>query len=270
MGGGSWSASAYSAHTVRTGMLRKSVTENFVTDERKVNTTFLPKNFNGPRESCDSSEHPTSNPIIIGLDVTGSMSSVLDAVVKNVNTLITTIYEESIIPHPQIMFIGFGDVECDQQPAQVTQYESDIRLLTQLTDIYFERGGGGNGYESYTLPWWIAANKTRIDSFTKRSVKGTLFTIGDEPLNPILKRKDMQKLGLNVEVDINTEDLFEEVSKTYNVYHINVKPDVGATYWKRILGERFINSEVSEVHNTILNVLRGLSFPTPVESINIR
>lgn len=257
MGSGTFSRVAYSTYASESRLLSKSVSENFVSNVVDVNNSFIPKNFNGIRESRDSSEHPTSNPIIIGLDVTGSMSGVLDTVVKNVNTLITTIYEENLVPHPQIMFIGFGDIEMDRVPAQVTQFESDIRLLTQLQEIYFERGGGGNGYESYTLPWHIANIFTSIDSLEKRGIKGTLFTIGDEPLNPILTKDDLNRHGISTQEDIHTQQLFDDVSKKYNIYHINVKERVSSSLWNSVLGERFIQSDSTNVHNTIINILRS-------------
>lgn len=54
------------------------------------------------------------------------------------------------------------------------------RLERIFTKIYFEKGGGGNDCESYTLPWWFAAMHTKCDNYIKRGKKGFLFTIGDE------------------------------------------------------------------------------------------
>ena len=40
--------------------------------------------------------------------------------------------------------------------------------LHKLNSVFFEQGGGGNGGESYTLPWYFAARHTRTDQFEKR------------------------------------------------------------------------------------------------------
>lgn len=52
------------------------------------------------RESRDSENHPNSTPIIIALDVTGSMGPVLRSVVENLNTLMTEIYERKPVGDP--------------------------------------------------------------------------------------------------------------------------------------------------------------------------
>lgn len=210
------------------------------------------------RESCDSPEHPNSTPIILGLDVTGSMGSVLEVVAKKLNTLILEIYDREPVTDPQVMVMAFGDVECDSHPLQVTQFESDIRVAEQLGLVYFERGGGGNGGESYTLPWYFASRHTKTDCYEKHGKKGFLFTIGDEPYLDILYPDAIQKfVGDSVERALSADELLSEVSRMYEVYHLVVKPiGIAPTQWANLLGDRAISvQDVSKIPEIIVSIL---------------
>lgn len=222
------------------------------------------------RESCDSEEHPNSTPIILGLDVTGSMGSVLETISKKLNTLIMEIYDREPVKDPQIMIMAFGDVECDKHPLQVSQFESDIRIAEQLNDVYFERGGGGNAGESYTLPWYFAARHTKIDSFEKRGKKGFLFTIGDEPYLPNISKAAIKVfVGDEIHSDLSADELLTEVSRQYEVYHLMIeegyamrqKHDEIVCNWTNLLGQRAVLvsdcTKIPEIIVSILEVAAG-------------
>lgn len=157
---------------------------------------FNPKNIK-VRESCDSKEFPITTPIIIGLDVTGSMDPVLMTISKSLNDLMLKILNNESIPGPHLMFMGIGDACYDSAPLQVTQFESDIKIAEQMNKIWFEQGGGGNGFESYDLAWYFARYYTRTDSLIKRNQKGILFTIGDDnPINEVHYRLICNTFGI--------------------------------------------------------------------------
>jgi hypothetical protein len=225
------------------------------------------------RESCDSVDNPASNAIIVGLDVTGSMHSVLDAMARTgLNTLATEIYNRKPVSDPHIMAMGIGDVEMgDRAPLQVTQFEADIRIADQLTKIYLEGGGGGNCHESYMLPWYFAAFHTKIDCFLKRGKKGYLFTIGDEQPQMVLKAGDVEKvMGYRPQADLTIEDLYAKVSQMYHVFHIMVAEGshyrgAGRTVnaeWKAILGQRALlledHTKLAEVIVSAIQVNEGV------------
>ena len=124
------------------------------------------------RESCETDEKPQVTPIIIAFDVTGSMGDIPKVLIKGgLGGLMKKLLERSSIPNPHVMFMAVGDVNCDQSPLQVTQFEADIRIAKQLKDLYLEGGGGGNGSESYPIAWYFAANKTQLDSFINHQQK---------------------------------------------------------------------------------------------------
>lgn len=268
MGSGTFTSRDWSSYTTSRGYTAKSTVRDMYKlssvkpEMEPVGVTY--------RESCDSDEHPNATPIILGLDVTGSMGSVLETISKKLNTLILEIYNREPVKDPQIMIMAFGDVECDRHPLQVSQFESDIRIAEQLNDVYFERGGGANQGESYTLPWYFAARHTKIDSFEKRGEKGFLFTIGDEPyLDRISKDAIQRFVGDDIESDLTADELLTEVSRQYEVYHLMIEEGAGMrgggdgviAKWTNLLGQRAILvsdcTKIPEIIVSILEVAAG-------------
>lgn len=263
MGRGTFTSSDWSSYTASRGYTDKSTVSDMY-KSTTVKSTLEPLGVNY-RESCDSDEHPESTPFIVGLDVTGSMGSVLETVSKKINTLITEIYDRKPVKDPQVMIMAFGDVECDRHPLQVSQFESDIRIAEQLNDVYFERGGGANEGESYTLPWYFAARHTKIDSFEKRGKKGFLFTIGDEPYLNIISKEHIKKfVGDDIQADLTAEELLTEVSRQYEVYHLMIEEGSGMRHrgdeviekWTNLLGQRaIIVSDCTKIPEIIVSIL---------------
>lgn len=199
------------------------------------------------RESRDSAANPKSTPIILALDVTGSMGMIADHIAREgLGTLIEIILDRKPVTDPHIMVMGVGDVHCDAAPLQVSQFEADIRIAEQLKDLWLEGGGGGNQHESYTLPWYFAAAKTDIDS-VKDGRKGILFTFGDEECPPDLRAEQIKRvLGDKVKKDMTAKELFDMVEEKYTVYHVVVEQgnyvrtrgkDRVYESWKKILPE---------------------------------
>lgn len=176
--------------------------------------------FNVMRECCDSAEHPNTILVILGLDVTGSMGGAAVEVAKKLNVVMTSLYEK--VTDVEFMIMGIGDLAYDRAPIQASQFESDIRIAEQLDKIYFEGGGGGNSYESYTAAWYFGLRHTKLDCWN-RGRKGIIITMGDEPLNPYLPQEPLQKAtGDGLQGDVETRDLFEETSRKFDIYHLAV------------------------------------------------
>ena len=267
MGCGTFTSSDWSRYTASRGFTAGSTARDLYR-AGSVKPEMEPKGI-AYRESCDSDEHPNSTPVILGLDVTGSMGRVLETVSKKLNTLILEIYDRKPVEDPQIMVMAFGDVECDSHPLQVSQFESDIRIAEQLNDIYFERGGGANEGESYTLPWYFVARHTKIDSFDKRGKKGFLFTIGDEPFMDILRKNDIERfIGDSVEADLSAVELLTEVSRRYEVYHLMIEEGAGMIgrkdnvieRWTDLIGQRAVLvSDCTKIPEIIVSILEVAS-----------
>lgn len=176
------------------------------------------------RECCETEEHPNTVPVILALDVTGSMGASAVQVAKELNKIMTELYQQ--IEDVQFLIMGIGDFMYDRAPLQVSQFESDIRIAEQLDQLYFEAGGGGNSYESYSAAWYFAANHTRLDCW-QRGRKGIIITIGDEPLNPYIPLQGNRVnfaayMGDDLQGNVETGDIVREIADKYELYHIVV------------------------------------------------
>lgn len=230
MGSGYWNESSFKSYSTR--MNRSVASDGSLSGHYDVQDMFVAKRIdpmldpkNVMRECCDSEEHPNSIPVILGLDVTGSMGPAGVEVAKKLNPIITSLYKK--YDDIEICVMGIGDLYCDKAPIQISQFESDIRIAEQLDKIYFEKGGGGNSYESYTAAWYMGVRHMKLDCW-KRGSKGIIITTGDEPLNPYLPRRGRycgleEATGDSLQDDINTRDLYEQASKKFDIYHIAVK-----------------------------------------------
>jgi len=202
------------------------------------------------RESRDSLANPESNAIIIGLDVTGSMGMIADAMAREgLGTLVEEILKRKPVSDPHILACGIGDSYYDDAPLQVTQFEADIRIADQLKMIWLEKGGGGNSHEGYHLPWYFAAQRTQIDCFEKRNRKGYLFTVGDEePPRELLADHARAIFGDSLQRDLSTQELLTMVSRMYHVFHVVVEEGSHARNhlstvldkWRGLLGQRVL------------------------------
>ena len=262
MGDARWSATDWSSYSSTTA--GKSTADIFTT--YGMDPELDPKK-NKPRESCDSVSNPESTPIILALDVTGSMGELAGIIAREgLNTTMQGIYDQKPVSDPHVMIMGIGDSYCDQAPLQVTQFEADIRLGEQLKKLYLEGGGGGNAGESYNLAWYYAAYHTEIDSMKVRGRKGLLFTVGDEPMLPELPASHIRQfIGDGVQQDIKTRDLLKAVEEKYDVYHILIKegsyartrlPAVQKS-WRDLLGQNVIElSDHTKLAETIVSAIK--------------
>lgn len=231
MGSGSWTTASFVNYATSRGYetdTRGTITSSCTNQEmfraHTIDPTLDPKNV--VRKCCDSKEHPNTFPVILALDVTGSMGQAAVEISKKLNNIMTKLYEQ--VEDIEFMVMGIGDLSYDRCPIQASQFESDIRIAEQLEKVYFEFGGGGNSYESYTAAWYFGTRHTKLDCWN-RGKKGIIITIGDERLNPYLPIKSnyyghglSNVTGDLLQADVETKDLYPEVAEKFDVYHINV------------------------------------------------
>lgn len=266
MGSGSYSKDdfiSYSSATKRDvafdslGRITNSYSEQDVFKQTSLSSALNP--YNIMRECCDTEEHPNTIPVILALDVTGSMGSASLEVAKSLNVIMENLYKN--IKDIEFCIMGIGDMAYDRCPVQMSQFESDIRIAENVDAIYHEHGGGGNSYESYSLAWYMGLHHTNLDCW-KRDKKGIIITLGDENLNPYIpivgyRSTIMGTLGDDVQGTIETKDLYEEASKKFDIYHIHVGHSRSSDMRERDAVATF--SDVIGVDNVKVATLETLS-----------
>ena len=163
--------------------------------------------------------------------------------------------------------MGIGDMAYDEYPIQASQFESDIRIAEQLDKIYFEFGGGGNSFESYTAAWYFGSRHTKLDCLN-RGRKGIIITMGDEELNPYIPKTGRYctlsgVTGDDVQEDIETKDLYREVCEKFNVYHLDVshgnrwwdKDRIEKSFKKYLDGEHFRKVTIDSISDDIVDIV---------------
>lgn len=262
MGAGRWDADSRATYDSFTADSAAKSTEE-IYDSRGLKDHLNPKGVK-VRESRDSAENPESTPIIVGLDVTGSMGMLADTIARQgLGTLFESILKHKPVTDPHIMFMGIGDANCDRAPLQVSQFEADAVIIQQLTDLWLEKGGGGNHFESYNLPWYFAAFHTSHDAMERRGKRGYLFTVGDEEApGPLTRGQIHDFIGDDIQADLSSEDLLAYARRVYDVYHIVIAEGYYASShldrvrasWSNLIGQHMI---VLQDHTKLAETIVG-------------
>lgn len=261
MGSGTVSHCSMRAYASSLGRSYDSNTGRVVGQEfvaRHLDPMLDPKQFR-IRECCNSEEHPNTVPVILGLDVTGSMGDACAETAAALGKIVTSLYDK--FADIEFCIMGIGDLDYDDSPVQMSQFESDVRIAVALDKVYMEHGGGGNCFESYTVAWYMGLKRTKLDCFDKQQRKGIIITMGDEPLNPYLPHQELNwRTGSTEEADIETTRLYAEASQKFDIFHIAVdsprdcyqryKRDVDNSFGQ-MLGNRYKVASIDSLAQTI-------------------
>lgn len=261
MGSGTFDAHVYRTFAAST----KGKSTEDIYSSRSLNKDLNPKGIRF-RESRDSADNPKSTPVIIALDVTGSMGMIASVIAREgLGTLFTNILDRQPITNPHVMFMGIGDANYDSAPLQVSQFEADKRITEQLTQLYLEHGGGANHFESYNLAWHFAGEHTVHDSYEKRAKRGYLFTVGDEEAPKALTIDQLTRfVGDTVQADVSPLESLEAAQRLYDVFHIVIEEgDYARRYldrvvdsWTALLGQRVIRlADHTKLAETIVSAI---------------
>lgn len=276
MGCGSFTTSAYACYNSSLGReydtttLRasvKSVQEAY--KQTRLHPSLNPRGV--VRECVNNEEHPNTIPVILALDVTGSMGDACKEVAEALGVIMVDLYKK--FKDIEICIMGIGDLAYDDAPIQISQFESDIRIAEALDKVWMEHGGGGNTYESYTAAWYMALRHTKLDCH-KQGRKGIIITMGDEALNPYLPQEELEAVtGDHLQDDVETPDLYEEASKKFDIFHIAVD-DKSSSYkyhadsinftFGDLLKDRLKISSINNLSQTICDCVSESIQGTPV------
>ena len=260
MGYGHWTRNSFEAYSASMGRkvtadghLDSTLTDQQIFVQKVLHPTLDPKNV--MRECCDSGEHPATIPVILALDVTGSMGAASAEVAKKINEVMTRLYDQ--IQDVEFMVMGIGDLAYDRAPIQISQFESDVRIVEQMDRVYMEHGGGGNAFESYTAAWYMGVNHTRLDCW-KRGKRGLIITMGDEPMNPYLPRVPLAKAtGDALQADVETPALYGEAIQKFDIYHLHVNHRNPDRWWEGVQNSFGRQLEAGHLRNVTVGQISG-------------
>lgn len=126
MGSGSWTSSSFTTYSksvgrtvLSDGTLHSGYSAQDIFKSRNIQPELNPLNV--IRECCDSDEHPNTIPVILALDVTGSMGSAAAEVAKKLNEVMTKLYEK--VDDVEFLVMGIGDLAYDSAPIQTVTLE---------------------------------------------------------------------------------------------------------------------------------------------------
>ncbi|MBI3633725.1 MAG: hypothetical protein HY226_05560 [Candidatus Vogelbacteria bacterium] len=260
MGGGSWNNDAYKNSSKGIDAFKYS--DNTKKKPRAEQTAAEELSPYGlvTRESRDNEEHPESNAVAVGLDITGSMTAVVVEIRDGLGKLMNILLDHEILTDPQLLFYAIGDEGMgDVIPVQISQFESDIRINDQLSKVVLVGGGGGNMRESYEQGLYAMARHTALDCLEKRGKKGYLATIGDERAYDFVNAGEVKKIfKAKLESNVPIQAITKEVMDKFNVIHIIPKGSYYFNnnevrkYWTDLVGEtRVVYPAANAVCETI-------------------
>ncbi len=249
------------AHYMGSGGLRAfaaDITKGIIPDDPTVAAAIKAKSAHPSlsphgvifRECRDSAVHPEAVPIVITLDVTGSMSEVPRIVQAKLPALMGLLIRKGFLDHPAICIMAIGDQTSDRVPLQVGQFEAGAEIEDNLTNLYLEGGGGGHITESYELGLYFVARHTVTDHWEKRGSKGYLFVIGDEiPYASVNPDQVKSVMGEMIGEAISTSTIVEELREKWEMFfvlpkmtnHWKDKAVLGP--WNKLLPQRVIELE---------------------------
>ncbi|MCJ7701513.1 MAG: hypothetical protein MUO62_08025, partial [Anaerolineales bacterium] len=181
----------------------------------------------------------SQNPIIIAVDVTGSMADWPFEIFDRLPLLFNTLsqYREDLA----ISFAAIGDAAVDDWPLQVTSFASGFDLEQLLGALYGE-GGGGDAPESYGLfAHWV---NSHVET-SNLSEPPFLIVFGDVNMHPMVSKDFIQRyLGDRLGQDVDAIEAWRKVSQKWNTWFLRRptgKPgDIVDKQWAQAIGEKKI------------------------------
>lgn len=178
----------------------------------------------------------SKNPIVIAVDVTGSMQrwpfEIFDRLPLLFNTLSS--YRSDL----EICFCAIGDAVCDSWPLQSTEFARGFDLETHLKAIYGE-GGGGDEPESYGLfAHWVDTHVS-----VPNATKPFLIVFGDATMHPTVPAGQIKHvLGDSWKGEVDSIDAWQRVASKWNTWFLR-RPggrpdDAVGQQWAKAVGKQ--------------------------------
>ncbi|MBN1428816.1 MAG: hypothetical protein JXB07_10555 [Anaerolineae bacterium] len=173
----------------------------------------------GPNEKIiDPKKHirtESKNPLIVAIDVTGSMASWPFEIFDRLPLLYNTLSQYR--PDVEICFAAIGDAKVDRWPLQVTSFASGFDLEQLLTSLCGE-GGGGDAPESYGLfAHWV---NTHVE-IPNVEEPPFLIVFGDVTMHPTIPAGEVEHyLGDKIGQDLDALGEWQKLARKWNTWFL--------------------------------------------------
>lgn len=155
-------------------------------------------------------------PVVIGIDVTGSMGDWPKTIFSKLPYLEHEM-REYLGEDAEISFCAIGDVHSDQYPLQVRKFVKGPELANELKELVIEGGGGAQYKESYEMGAYYYARHCDIPN----AVKPIFIFIGDEGIYDAVDKSAAKKLcGDDIDHRETAHKIFNELKRRFSVYAI--------------------------------------------------
>lgn len=179
----------------------------------------------------------SKNPLIVAVDVTGSMAHWPAEIFDRLPLLYNTLSQYR--PDLEICFAAIGDAQCDRWPLQVTRFARGFNLETELKALYGE-GGGGDEPESYELfAWWVNHHV----NLGPTEEKPFLIVFGDAPMHPRVNKHQVRDVIGDRIQDGDALQEWQALCVNYNAWFLRrpgKKGDHVDQQWSRAVGAQHI------------------------------
>lgn len=156
----------------------------------------------------------SANPVVVAVDVTGSMSHWPFEIFDRLPLLYQTLAQYR--PDVEISFVAIGDAFSDQYPLQVCDFSKGLGLEDQLNALYGEGGGGGTARESYELFAQFMLHQCRAPEASERPF---LILYGDEGFYEKISSQQVRHyLGGEASRDGDANRTFRALAESWNMY----------------------------------------------------
>lgn len=157
----------------------------------------------------------SANPLIVAIDVTGSMASWPFEIFDRLPLLYNTLSQYR--PDLEICFAAIGDAAVDRWPLQVTTFASGFDLEQLLGSLYGE-GAGGDAPESYGLfAHWV---NTHVEIPNAQEAP-FLIVFGDVTMHQRVPAAQVRHyLGDGIQGDVDSLAAWQQVAQTWNTWFL--------------------------------------------------
>jgi len=157
----------------------------------------------------------SENPLVVAVDVTGSMSSWPAEIFDRLPLLYQTLSQYK--PDLEICFAAIGDANSDRFPLQVNDFAKGVGLEDKLKALCPEGGGGGQISESYELFGYYMLEHCNMP----KAKSPFLLVYGDEKFyNEVKPEQVSHYIGDTLQAPLNSADVWKKLQQKFNVYFL--------------------------------------------------